>query len=203
MIFTGPTIRMGMVAVCSVLVCWKVSRQRIFFLKSIKYQAIKGIHSTGKSIMTATEFVATEYVILVDANNKEVGSAEKLVAHQENLLHRAFSIFIFRLGPPVALLLQQRALHKYHSPGLWTNSCCSHPRPGETITAAGERRLREELNISTSLENLGWFHYNVHFSNGLSENENDHVLIGSISTDQSIQFNADEIHAYRWITPDQ
>ena len=153
--------------------------------------------------MTATEFVATEYVILVDANNKEVGSAEKLVAHQENLLHRAFSIFIFRLGPPVALLLQQRALHKYHSPGLWTNSCCSHPRPGETITAAGERRLREELNISTSLENLGWFHYNVHFSNGLSENENDHVLIGSISTDQSIQFNADEIHAYRWITPDQ
>src|SRR3990167_3018254 len=112
-------------------------------------------HFTGKSSMTATE-----YVILVDEHDQEIGQAEKLSAHQKNLLHRAFSIFIFHRTPQLELLLQQRALVKYHSAGLWTNTCCSHPHPGETVIQAGERRLQEEIGIRTSLKDLGWFHYN-------------------------------------------
>ena len=143
---------------------------------------------------------ATEYVVLVDAGNHEIGLAEKLFAHQMNLLHRAFSVFIFRKNPQLELLLQQRALGKYHSAGLWTNTCCSHPRARETIIAAGERRLYEELGFHTTLRDVGWFHYNVHFSNGLAENEIDHVLIGEIPTDLKFEPNPEEIHAVRWIT---
>lgn len=143
---------------------------------------------------------ATEYVVLVDEQNREIGTAEKLSAHAQNLLHRAFSVFIFRDTPRLELLLQQRALSKYHSPGLWTNTCCSHPRQGEDIVLAGERRLQEELGISAQLKDLGWFHYNAHFSNGLSENEIDHVLIGTVPADIQIEANPDEIHAFRWIT---
>lgn len=143
---------------------------------------------------------ATEYVVLVDAGNHAIGLAEKIFSHRNNLLHRAFSIFVFRQGTQTELLLQQRALGKYHSPGLWTNTCCSHPRAGETIIAAGERRLYEELGIKTSLRDLGWFHYNAHFSNGLSENEIDHVLIGNIPADLHFEPNPAETHAVRWIT---
>ena len=142
----------------------------------------------------------SEQVILVDANDNPTGIAEKLAAHEQNLLHRAFSIFIFRDSPQRELLLQQRALGKYHSPGLWTNTCCSHPRPDESILDAGQRRLQEELNLSANLKDLGWFHYNAHFPNGLSENEIDHVLVGSISADTVIKPNPDEIHAVRWVT---
>lgn len=142
-----------------------------------------------------------EHVILVDDCDTEIGAAEKLAAHQENRLHRAFSIFIFRENNGLELLLQQRALSKYHSPGLWTNTCCSHPRPGETILEAGERRLKEELGFSTPLKQLGWFHYNAHFPNGLSENEIDHVLIGMLPPDVTPHPHPDEIHAWRWITP--
>lgn len=147
---------------------------------------------------------ATEYVVLVDDHDTPTGTAEKLAAHEKNLLHRAFSVFIFRelAGQPPELLLQQRALHKYHSPGLWTNTCCSHPRPGEEIVAAGERRLREELGVMATLKNVGWFHYNVHFDNGLSENEIDHVLVGTVAPAIGIMPNADEVNAYRWITLD-
>src|ERR1700733_9034100 len=102
---------------------------------------------------------ATEHVILVDENDKEVGTAEKIQAHRESLRHRAFSVFIFREQPEVELLLQQRADEKYHSAGLWTNTCCSHPRPGEDILLAGQRRLQEEMGISVPLKSLGWFHY--------------------------------------------
>src|SRR3990167_1504236 len=111
----------------------------------------------------------TDQVILVDENDTAIGTAEKLAAHEQNLLHRAFSIFIFRDSPQRELLLQQRALGKYHSPGLWTNTCCSHPRPGEAILEAGKRRLQEELGLTSELSDLGWFHYNAHFPNGLSE----------------------------------
>ncbi len=119
--------------------------------------------------MTATECIALEQVILVDEQDRDIGVAEKLLAHQKNLLHRAFSVFIFRQSPGshLELLLQQRALHKYHSGGLWTNTCCSHPRPGETVIEAGQRRLREELGVVTPLADNGWFQYNAHFSNGL------------------------------------
>jgi len=155
--------------------------------------------------MTATKRIAFEQIILVDEHNREIGQAEKLAAHQQNLLHRAFSVFIFRETPSATreLLLQQRALHKYHSGGLWTNTCCSHPRPDETVIAAGERRLKEELGISTSLNDLGWFHYNAHFSNGLSENEIDHVLVGRVPADIEVNPDPEEIHAYRWIAVDE
>lgn len=149
--------------------------------------------------MTATEY-RPEYVILVDDHDNEIGLAEKGLAHEKNLLHRAFSIFIFRKKPQLELLLQQRALHKYHSAGLWTNTCCSHPRPKESIIAAGERRLQEELGFTTPLINLGRFHYNVHFSNGLAENEIDHVLLGWIDDSTHIHPHPDEVHAYRWIS---
>jgi isopentenyl-diphosphate Delta-isomerase len=143
---------------------------------------------------------ATEYVVLVDEQDNEIGTAEKIAAHQQNLLHRAFSVFIFRGNSQQELLLQQRALSKYHSPGLWTNSCCSHPRPGEGVIAAAERRLQEELGFTTSLTDIGTFQYNAHFPNGLSEHELDHVLIGEVSGDLIIQPNLDEVHALRWVT---
>lgn len=142
---------------------------------------------------------ATEYVVLVDENDHEIGLAEKIEAHKKCLLHRAFSVFIFRDSPQKELLLQQRALHKYHSPGLWTNTCCSHPRQGESVIDAGERRLKEEMGFSTTLTSTGWFHYTAHFSNGLSENEIDHVLTGTIATDTAIKPNPDEVNAIRWI----
>ena len=145
--------------------------------------------------MTATE--QREFVILVDESDNPTGTAEKLRAHRENLCHRAFSVFIFRKEPELQLLLQQRALHKYHSPGLWTNTCCSHPRPGEDIIKAGERRLREEMGIETPLFSAGKFHYIAHFDNGLVENEIDHVLVGTIS-DLSFAANKEEVHAYQW-----
>lgn len=146
---------------------------------------------------------ATEYVVLVDEQDQAIGTAEKLEAHEKNLLHRAFSIFIFRNHPDTQqplLLLQQRALSKYHSPGLWTNTCCSHPRPNESILDAATRRLQEEFGFQAPLKNIGRFHYNAHFPNGLAENEIDHVLIGSIGPETIIAPNPEEIHAYRWIS---
>jgi isopentenyl-diphosphate delta-isomerase type 1 len=143
---------------------------------------------------------ATEYVILVNAEDQEIGLAEKLSAHQQHLLHRAFSVFIFRDTPQPELLLQQRAFNKYHSPGLWTNTCCSHPRVQEDIVIAGQRRLQEELLIHTPLKQLGWFHYHAHFPNGLAENEIDHVLVGRIPATTPVTPNPEEVQAYRWIT---
>ncbi|MES2997908.1 MAG: isopentenyl-diphosphate Delta-isomerase [Pseudomonadota bacterium] len=144
---------------------------------------------------------ASEYVILVDILDNEIGFSEKLFAHRHNLLHRAFSLFIFRKTHQFELLLQQRALTKYHSSGLWSNTCCSHPRVQETILAAGQRRLSEELNISAAqLQNLGWFHYNVDFFNGLTENEIDHVLFGLVSADTRVIPNSVEVNDYRWVT---
>src|SRR5262245_12192070 len=112
---------------------------------------------------------ATEYVILVNQHDEVVGQAEKMAAHQHNLLHRAFSVFIFRrvLGE-IEVLLQQRAFKKYHSGGLWTNTCCSHPRPDESVVQAAERRLKEELGIEAPLQIIEKFHYEAHFSDGLS-----------------------------------
>jgi isopentenyl-diphosphate delta-isomerase type 1 len=143
---------------------------------------------------------ATEHVILVDENDLEIGIAEKIQAHRESLRHRAFSVFIFRDQPRRELLLQQRAAGKYHSAGLWTNTCCSHPRPGEDILLAGKRRLREEMGIAAELTSLGWFHYIARFDNGLTENEIDYVLVGTITADSSIVPQREEVQAYRWVT---
>jgi isopentenyl-diphosphate delta-isomerase type 1 len=147
--------------------------------------------------MTAT----TEHVVLVDEQDQYITCVEKLYAHQCGLLHRAFSIFIFKQQNNIQeLLLQQRAANKYHSPLLWTNTCCSHPRLDEPVIQAGERRLKEELGIHTTLSTLGWFHYQAQFDNGLLENEIDHVLIGHVDTGIQVIRNPYEVNAYRWVT---
>lgn len=138
---------------------------------------------------------ATEQVILVDENDNPMGTAEKLYAHQEGLCHRAFSVFVFCDD---LLLLQQRAAGKYHSPGLWTNTCCSHPRPGEDIVSAGQRRLKEEMGLEIALSVVGRFHYIANFNNGLVENEVDYVLVGDV-VEKMINPNSAEVAAYRWI----
>jgi isopentenyl-diphosphate Delta-isomerase len=117
-----------------------------------------------------------EEVILVNEQDEQTGTMDKMEAHRKALLHRAFSVFIF--NGKGEMLLQQRALGKYHSPGLWTNTCCSHPRPGEIVEAAAVRRLREEMGIDTSLHKIFDFIYRTEFDNGLTEHEFDHVYTG-------------------------
>jgi isopentenyl-diphosphate delta-isomerase len=136
-----------------------------------------------------------EYVILVDEQDNDIGVMEKLLAHQEGLLHRAFSIFIF--NEKGELLLQQRALSKYHSAGLWTNTCCSHPRPNETIKDAANRRLFEEMGMSCDLKIISNFIYKTPFENGLTEHELDYVLTGI--TNQNPHINKDEVENYKWM----
>lgn len=117
-----------------------------------------------------------EKVILVDESDREIGFEEKIEAHRRGLLHRAFSVFIFNSRGE--LLLQKRAEGKYHSAGLWTNTACGHPRPGEELASAAERRLREEMGINCKLKDVSTFIYQVPFGNGLIEHELDHVFIG-------------------------
>ena len=131
-------------------------------------------------------------VILVDEQDVPVGQMEKIEVHRKALLHRAFSIFIF--NDKGELLLQQRAHNKYHSAGLWTNTCCSHPQPGEDTLASAAKRLQEEMGISVPLEKAFDFIYKAAFENGLTEHEFDHVFIGYYDGD--IQPNADEVSDY-------
>jgi isopentenyl-diphosphate delta-isomerase len=131
-------------------------------------------------------------VVLVDENDVQTGCMEKLEAHQRGLLHRAFSIFIF--NNKGEFLLQQRATEKYHNGGLWTNSCCSHPLPGEDVLNAAERRLSEEMGFETELFPLFSFIYKASFNNGLTEYEFDHVFTGIY--DGSIAINKDEVSDY-------
>lgn len=138
-------------------------------------------------------------VVLVNAQDQPIGTAEKLYAHQQGLLHRAFSVFILRKSATaVEFLLQQRHTQKYHGAGLWTNTCCSHPQPGEDTIAAGQRRLQEELGFTVSLREIGIFTYRAEFSNGLIENEVDHVLLGYFDEALTINPNPQEVMAYRW-----
>ncbi|QNK63223.1 isopentenyl-diphosphate Delta-isomerase [Pedobacter sp. PAMC26386] len=117
-----------------------------------------------------------EEVILVDKKDQSIGKMPKLEAHMEGKLHRAFSVFIFNHSGE--LLLQQRALDKYHSAGKWTNTCCSHPRPGEQTITAAKRRLKEEMHMECELNHIFSFSYKAEFRNGLIENEYDHVYFG-------------------------
>jgi isopentenyl-diphosphate delta-isomerase len=117
-----------------------------------------------------------EYVILVDPLDNELGTMEKMEAHEKGLLHRAFSVFLFNSQGD--MLLQKRALGKYHSPGLWTNACCSHPRLGELVEDAAKRRLVEEMGIHASIEFSFQFSYEAKLDQGLTEHELDHVYIG-------------------------
>lgn len=136
----------------------------------------------------------SEEVILVDERDREIGRAEKMQAHREGRLHRAFSIFVF--NDAGLLLLQKRAAAKYHSGGLWSNTCCGHPRPGETVAAAARRRLREELNFACELREVSQFLYRVEFDNQLIEHEFDHVLIGRFSGEPVPE--PSEVDDWRW-----
>jgi isopentenyl-diphosphate delta-isomerase len=139
-----------------------------------------------------------EMVILVDRQDNQIGSMEKLEAHEKAVLHRAFSVFIF--NSQGELLLQQRAHHKYHSPGLWTNTCCSHQRAGESNLEAGKRRLKEEMGMECPLQDVFWFIYKAKFDNGLTEHELDHVLVGNSDLDPVI--NEDEVADFKWMSLD-
>jgi len=130
-----------------------------------------------------------EKVILVNEQDEETGSMEKMEAHLQGALHRAFSVFIF--NPKGEMLLQQRSMQKYHSGGLWTNACCSHPRPGESTENAATRRLKEELGFETPLKKIFQFTYHASFENGLTEHEFDHVFFGEYNGE--IDFNDKEV----------
>ncbi len=136
-----------------------------------------------------------ERVILVDEADNRIGTEEKLKAHKDGKLHRAFSIFVFNSDGK--LLLQQRALSKYHCGGLWANTCCSHPRDGESTEAAAHRRLVEEMGFDCQLKEIFSFTYKAKFENGLTEHEFDHVLIGSF--DGELKPNSDEVASVKWV----
>ena len=137
-----------------------------------------------------------ENVVLVDRNDNPMGLMPKLEAHEKGVLHRAFSVFI--LNRKGQLMLQRRALDKYHSPGLWTNTCCSHPRESESIIEAGLRRLKEEMGFTTPLEPMFSFIYKSKFDNGLIEHEFDHVLLGYY--DKPPFINAIEVSEWKWMS---
>ncbi len=137
-------------------------------------------------------------VILVDDNNQQTGEMEKLKAHIEGRLHRAFSIFIF--NNKGELMLQQRNPSKYHSGGLWTNTCCSHPFPGETTSDAAKRRLYEEMGVHCSLTEKSVMTYRAVLDNGIIENEIDHIFLGEYNDTPTI--NTVEVHNWMWITPE-
>ncbi|MFQ5541525.1 MAG: isopentenyl-diphosphate Delta-isomerase [Candidatus Binatia bacterium] len=136
-----------------------------------------------------------EKVILVDEDGHEIGSMEKIKAHREGRLHRAFSIYVF--NSEGKLLLQKRAKKKYHSGGLWTNTCCSHPRPQESIEKAAQRRLQEEMGFDCDLRESFSFTYKVKLDNDLFEHEHDHVFIGEF--DGEPVPNPEEVEDWKWI----
>ena len=142
-------------------------------------------------IKTMTE----EKVILVNEQDEPIGLMNKLEAHEKAVLHRAFSVFV--LNSKNEIMLQQRAHHKYHSPLLWTNTCCSHQREGETNIQAGTRRLYEEMGFKTELKELFHFIYKAPFDNGLTEHELDHVMIGYYNDEP--QINPEEVESWKWM----
>lgn len=140
--------------------------------------------------------LTAEHVILVDDRDLPIGTAEKLDAHRRGLLHRAFSVIVW--DNRGRQLLQRRASSKYHSGGLWTNTCCGHPRPGEDDAAAARRRLHEEMGFSCALEPLGTVRYLAHLDNGLTEHEIVHVFRGFY--DGPVAADPAEAADYAWMT---
>ncbi len=136
-----------------------------------------------------------EYLTLVDENDREIGTEEKWITHKRGQLHRAVSVFLFNENGQ--MMIQQRALSKYHSGGLWSNACCGHPRPGESPSRAAERRLWEEMGIRCELEKAFDFIYKAPLDNGLTEYEFDHVFVGEFAGDA----NPDplEVCAWKWV----
>jgi isopentenyl-diphosphate delta-isomerase len=139
-----------------------------------------------------------EKVILVNESDEQIGTMPKMEAHEKAVLHRAFSVFV--MNHKGETMLQQRAAHKYHSPLLWTNTCCSHQRVGETNQEAGKRRLREEMGFATELKELFSFIYKAPFDNGLTEHELDHVMIGAYNGNPRI--NPEEVADWKWMLPE-
>ncbi|WP_417602303.1 isopentenyl-diphosphate Delta-isomerase [Owenweeksia hongkongensis] len=137
-----------------------------------------------------------ENVILVDENDNEIGLMEKMEAHRKGLLHRAFSVFV--LNSKGELMIHQRALHKYHSGGLWTNTCCSHPRKGEEVEAAAHRRLMEEMGFDCPIEKKLDFVYKSVLDQGLTEHEFDHLFVGHYDDEPNI--NPDEVADWKWMS---
>ena len=140
--------------------------------------------------------MSTEYVILVDEQDQELGVMEKMQAHREAKLHRAVSVFVF--NSKGELLLQKRAATKYHSANLWTNTCCSHPKPTEDTLAAANRRLQEEMGLRCEIKYAFNFTYLTAFENGLSEHEFDHVFFGF--SDDMPNPNPQEVAAYKYMS---
>ena len=145
-----------------------------------------------------TEVLIEERVVLVDEHDFEIGTMPKMEAHQKALLHRAISVFIF--NSKGEWLLQRRALHKYHSSGLWSNTACTHPRPGESYLEAADRRLKEEMGMQCELNDLFNFIYKEKLDNELTEHELDHVFIGY--TDQIPNINVEEVCDHTHISYD-
>lgn len=137
-----------------------------------------------------------ELVVLVDEQDNQLGLMPKMEAHEKAVLHRAFSVFVF--NDQGELMLQQRAADKYHSPLLWTNTCCSHQRDGETSLEAGKRRLQEEMGFVCELEEIFSFVYKAPFDNGLTEHELDHVMVGTYNGEPNI--NPEEVESYKWMS---
>ena len=138
-------------------------------------------------------------VVLVDENDAPLGTMEKMGAHRDGgHLHRAFSVIVF--SPRGEILLQRRAATKYHSQSLWTNTCCSHPAPGETTLEAAHRRLREEMGFDVPLQEVFSFVYRAGLDTGLTEYEYDHVLVGEFSGEPLC--NPQEVDDWRWISPE-
>jgi len=131
----------------------------------------------------------------VNEKDEPIGLMPKMEAHEKGLLHRAFSVFVF--NDKNELMLQQRALSKYHSPGLWTNTCCSHQREGESNIQAGKRRLQEEMGFTTNLKDTMAFIYKAPFDNGLTEHEFDHILVGNFNDLPNL--NPQEVSAWKWM----
>jgi isopentenyl-diphosphate delta-isomerase len=136
-----------------------------------------------------------EQVILVNEYDEQIGLMPKMEAHEKAVLHRAFSVFVFNTKNE--LMLQQRAAHKYHSPLLWTNTCCSHQRDGESNIEAGTRRLKEEMGFTTDLKETTSFIYKAPFDNGLTEHELDHIILGYYENEPII--NKQEVEDWKWM----
>jgi isopentenyl-diphosphate Delta-isomerase len=138
-----------------------------------------------------------ELVVLVDKNDNQIGLMPKMEAHEKGVLHRAFSVFVF--NHQGEMLLHRRALHKYHSGGLWTNTCCSHPRDGETLEEAAKRRLMEEMGMTCEVKKVMSFIYKSELDKGLTEHEFDHVFVGY--SNMTPQINREEVEEYKYMHP--
>ena len=139
-----------------------------------------------------------EEVVLVNEKDEALGAMEKMAAHEQAILHRAFSVFVFNKNGDV--LMQQRAYSKYHSGGLWTNTCCSHPAPDEETIEAAHSRLRHEMGFDCELQEIFSFAYRVELDNGMTEHEYDHVFIGKYNG--QVKMNPEEASDYKWIDPE-